>query len=29
MRAEGPCWGAVFSAPFVKHDAAQLKDKSD
>ncbi len=23
------CWGADFSAPFIKQDAAQLKDKSD
>ncbi len=23
------CWGADFSAPFTKQDAAQLKDKSD
>src|SRR5262245_44456054 len=23
------CWGADFSAPFLKQDAAQLKDKSD
>jgi hypothetical protein len=23
------CWGADFSAPFLKHDGTQLKDTSD
>ena len=25
----GPCFGATYSAPFVKHDAAMFKDKAD
>lgn len=29
LRADGPCWEGVFSAPFLKQDAKRLKDASD
>lgn len=29
LRAGGPCWEGVFSAPFLKQDAKRLTDKSD
>lgn len=25
----GPCWGAVYSAPFARSDATEFKDKAD
>lgn len=28
-RENGICWEAVYSTPFLKHDAVQLKDKAD